>query len=75
MAAFKATSVNLARRIAKLEKSAAPARGKRFVVNFEGPGSEGFPQPTEEEIENCVKVFTGRVVEAIDGRPSSVLRP
>ena len=53
----------------KLEKFAAPARGKRFAVRFEGPGSEGFPQPTEEEIENCVKVFTVRFVEAIDGRP------
>jgi hypothetical protein len=61
--------VNLGKRIAKLEKSAAPARGKRFLVSFEGPGSEGLPQPTEPEIENCVKVFTVRFVEAIDGRP------
>jgi hypothetical protein len=35
-------------------------------VRFEGPGSEGFPQPTQEEIENCVKVFTIRFVEAVD---------
>ena len=61
--------MNLGKRIAKLEKSAAPARGKRFLVRFEGPGSEGFPQPTEQEIENCVKVFTVRFVEAKDGRP------
>jgi hypothetical protein len=61
--------VNLAKRIAKLERSAAPARGKRFLVRFEGPGSEGFLQPTEEEIEYCEKVFTVRFVEAIDGRP------
>ena len=53
----------------KLEKFAAPARGNRFAVRFEGPGSEGFPQPTEEEIENCMKVFTVRFVDAIDGRP------
>ena len=64
-----AMTVNLARRIARLEKSTAPIRGKRFVVRFEGPGSEGVPQPTDEEIENCVKVFTARFVESIDGRP------
>jgi hypothetical protein len=57
--------VNLAKRVVKLEKSAAPVRGNRFVVRFEGPGSEGFPQPTEEEIDNCVKVFTVRFLEAI----------
>ncbi len=61
--------MNLAKRVMKLEKSAAPARGKRFAVRFEGPGSEGFPQPTEEEIEECVKVFTVLFVEAVDGRP------
>jgi len=61
--------MNLAKRVMKLEKSAAPVRGKRFVMRFEGPGSQGFPQPTEEEIENCVKVFTVRFVEAMDGRP------
>ena len=61
--------MNLAKRVMKLERSAAPARGKRFLVRFEGPGSEGFPQPTQEEVENCVKVFTVRFVEAVDGRP------
>ncbi len=61
--------MNLDKRVIKLERSAAPAQGKRFLVRFEGPGSEGFPQPTEKEIENCVKVFTVRFVEAVDGRP------
>jgi hypothetical protein len=55
--------VNIANRVAKLEKQAAPTRGKRFLVRFEGPGSEGFPQPTEEEVENCMKVFTVHFLE------------
>jgi hypothetical protein len=60
--------MNIANRVAKLEKQAAPTRGKRFLVRFEGPGSEGFPQPTEEEVENCMKVFIVRFLEAKDGR-------
>jgi hypothetical protein len=43
----------------------------RFVVRFEGPGSEGLRQPTEEEIETATRVFTVRLVEALDGRPAT----
>ena len=62
--------MNVAKRLAKLEKTAAPIRANRFVVRFEGPGSERMPQPTEEQIEDAVRVFTVRFVAAIDGRPA-----
>lgn len=62
--------MNVARRLAKLEKAAAPIRGNQFVVRFEGPGSERMPQPTQEQMEDAVKVFTVRFVTAIDGRPA-----
>jgi hypothetical protein len=55
--------MNLLRRLAKLERAEA-RKEVRFVVRFEGPGSEGMHQPTVEEIEHATKVFTVRVVEA-----------
>jgi hypothetical protein len=61
--------VKVTRRIAKLEKFVAPIRGNRFVVRFEGPGSETFPQPTKEEMEDARKVFTVCFVAAKDERP------
>jgi len=45
--------MNLVRRLMKLEKFAAPIRANRFVLRFEGPGSEGMPQPTKEEMEDA----------------------
>jgi hypothetical protein len=35
-----------------------------------GPGSERFPQPAQEEIEEGIEIFTIRFVEAKDGRPA-----
>ncbi len=60
---------NLARRLEKLENTIA-LRSNRLVVRFEGPGSEEFRQPTQEEIDEAADVFTVRFVEARDGRPA-----
>ena len=59
---------SLARRLSRLESTQTSGRELRLVWQFEGPGSEGFAQPTEEEIrKNEVRVI--RFVEAQDGRP------
>jgi len=60
----------LARRISRLEKTAAPIRENRIVLRFEGPGSETFPQPTKEDIDRAAQILTIRFVEAKDGRPA-----
>ncbi len=62
--------MNLARRIARLEKTEALKRDNRVVLRFIGPGSEGLPQPTQEEIDDGIEIFTIRFVEAKDGRPA-----
>jgi hypothetical protein len=59
---------SLVRRLNQVERILAPRKDLRMVVLFEGPGSEHFPRPTEEEIgEN--KVLVVQFVEARDGRP------
>ena len=63
--------MNLARRIAKLEGADILRRDLRAVLRFEGPGSETFPKPTQEEIERAGQVITIRFVEAQDGRPAN----
>ena len=55
-------------RLARLEQLLAPKRQPRLVVRYEGPGSEGLPQPTQEEMEQN-PVITVVFVEAKDGRP------
>ena len=55
-------------RLARLEERLAPKRPWRIVVRYEGPGSERFPQPTQEEMDNY-PVLTLRFVAAEDGRP------
>jgi hypothetical protein len=62
--------MNLARRLAKLEKAEALTRDNRVVLRFEGPGSEGLPQPAQDKIDAGVEIFTVRFVEAKDGRPA-----
>ncbi|MBZ5604048.1 MAG: hypothetical protein LAO79_17245, partial [Acidobacteriia bacterium] len=59
---------NLAHRMARLEERIAPKRVRRIVLRYEGPGSEKFPQPTLEEMDNN-PVITMRFVVAKDGRP------
>jgi len=59
----------LARRLNRVESTLAPRNDLRIVLRFEGPGSEGLPQPTEEEIREANRVLTIRFVAARDGRP------
>ena len=63
-------NLNLVRRIAKLEKTEVLTRDNRVVLRFEGPGSEGFPQPTQEDIDRDTEILTVRFVETKDGRPA-----
>ena len=57
------------RRLNQIERALAPPKERRLILRFEGPGSERFPQPTEEEIgENEVMVV--QFVAARDGRPA-----
>lgn len=44
------------------------ARQPRFVLRFEGPGSNRLPKP-EEDIDEDTTVFVVRFVAARDGRP------
>jgi hypothetical protein len=56
---------SLTRRLNQVERTLAPRKGPRFFVRFEGPGSERFPQPTDEEIgEN--RVFVVQFLPALD---------
>ena len=57
---------NLMRRLNQVERILAPPQRLRFIVKFEGPGSEHFPQPTEEEIKEN-KVYVVRFLAARDG--------
>jgi hypothetical protein len=65
--------VNLARRIVKLEKSAVLTPENRLVLRFVDSGSEGTTQPTNDEIDNSVEIFTVCFVAAKDGRPAEQL--
>jgi hypothetical protein len=62
--------VNLVRRMVRLEKSLTLARENRLVLRFVGPGSEGIPLASKEDIDNSAEVFTVCFVAAKDGRPA-----
>ena len=62
--------MNLVRRIAKLEKIETMTRDNRLVLRFEGPGSEGLPQPTQGDRDRDTEILTVHFVEAKDGRPA-----
>ncbi len=59
---------SLARRLSKLEEAVAPNRRKRWVVAYEGPGIEGYPQPTEEELEQATRIWVVRIVATREDR-------
>ena len=61
--------MNFSKRIAKLEGLLAPKRTLRLIMRYEGPGSERFPQPTQEELDDGWPVITLRFVAAKDGCP------
>ena len=52
-----------------LPKSVTLTRDNRLVLRFVGPGSEGIPQASKEDIDDGAEVFTVCLVAAIDGRP------
>jgi len=60
---------HLAKRLAKLEELTIPRRANRMLLRFEGPGSEGLVQPTQEEIDEGLPVLVVRIIAARDGRP------
>jgi hypothetical protein len=60
---------SLVRRLKQVERTLTPRQDLRVVVIFEGPGSERFPRPTEEEIAES-HVIVVRIVAARDGRPA-----
>jgi hypothetical protein len=62
--------VNLARRIVKLEQSATLTLENRLVLRFADSGSKGTTQPTKDDIDNGVEIFTVCFVAAKDGRPA-----
>src|ERR1700734_3877569 len=63
----------LVTRLARLESKLVPRRRPRIVTRFIGPGSERFPQPTKEEMDDY-GVITVRFVEACEGRPKTQCR-
>jgi hypothetical protein len=65
------THRTLGRRVARLEQWLAPERKHRMIVRYAGPGSERFPQPTAEELEQARHVLTLRFIPAKDGRPAT----
>jgi len=58
--------LNLARRLAKLEKSAAPTQESRIVVVV-----EGCEQPPEEELAQATQVIVVRFVKPADVQPEA----
>ena len=60
---------SIASRLRRLENLTTPERLSRILVRFEGPGSENFPQPNEDEYDETNPVITVRFVAAKDGRP------
>jgi hypothetical protein len=65
--------MNLSRRLAKLERAEA-RKEVRFVVRFEGPGSEGMQQPTEEEMMKVNKNLIARIWKEADLKPHRLER-
>jgi hypothetical protein len=59
---------SLARRLRKLEETVAPKRSKLWVVAYEGPSTEGYPQPTAEEFEQASRIWVVRIVATREDR-------
>jgi len=55
--------MDLARRIAKLERIKTDKQPSRVVLRFEGPGSEDMLQPREDELEGNTDIVTICLVE------------
>ena len=59
------------KRLVRLEQRLAPEPEHLFLMQFEGPGSERFPQPTPEQLAKARHVVTIKFVVAKDGRPAT----
>jgi hypothetical protein len=57
----------LLRRLDRVERTLAPQKENRMVLRFEGPGTEHFPKPSVEGIDER-DILTVVFVEARDGR-------
>jgi len=55
--------MNLARRVAKLERIKTDKQLPHVVLRFEGPGSEDIVQPSKDELEGNTEVVTICLVE------------
>jgi hypothetical protein len=55
--------MNLARRVAKLERIKTDNELPRIVLRFEGPGSENMAQPTQNELDGNTEIVTICLVE------------
>ncbi len=64
---------NLRTRLVRLESKLAPRRVPRIVFRIVGPGSERFPQPTKEEMDEF-PVITVRFTSACEGRAKTQCR-
>ena len=60
----------LSSRLRRLEERFTLKVEKRIVVRFEGPESERFAQPREEDIDENARIIVVRFVSAKDGRPA-----
>ena len=62
---------NLSKRIAHLEHWLGPQQESFVVTRYIGPGTEHYPQPTEEQLAQAQHVVTVEYVVAKDGRPAT----
>jgi hypothetical protein len=62
----------IARRISELESRMVPRRTPRILHRYEGPGSERFPQPTQEDLDEGWPVLTMRFFSEQRGHPAEL---
>ena len=56
--------MNFTKRIAKLERRILPNQQWKTVLRYQGPGSEKYPQPTQQELDEASSVITVTFVAA-----------
>ncbi len=50
--------MNLARRVARLERTVGATPSPRLVLRFEGPGSEDMKQPSDDQLDQFTEIHT-----------------
>ncbi len=63
----------IARRLSQLERRMTPSPRRRAITRFIGPGSEKYPQYTQEEMD-ASDVVTFQFVSACEGRQETQCR-